>query len=57
VSRRLSTCGTCGGTIERYYSEIQRREVWRHVRPTPNGHTPDPDDSWVSGPDEEPEEE
>jgi hypothetical protein len=42
---RLSTCGRCGGTIE-------RRPVagWGHVTETARtaGHLPEPDDGWTA---------
>lgn len=45
---RLSTCGRCGGTVQQYQSEIYRQLRWRHVALTPDGHTPEPDDSYAT---------
>lgn len=49
--RTLSTCGRCGGTIERRPGSVAG---WGHVSETSrnaDGHLPVPDDSAVSGPD------
>lgn len=43
TSQRLSTCGTCGGTIK-----LCEGTGWWHVNGTNHGHTPQPDDSHVS---------
>jgi hypothetical protein len=43
---RLSTCGRCGGTIER-----RPGSGWGHVTATvrnADGHLPDPDDGWAA---------
>jgi hypothetical protein len=44
---RLSTCGTCGGTIQ-YWMGL--RSGWRHVTEPARPHQPSPDDGAVSGP-------
>ena len=45
---RLSTCGTCGGTISPVRSILG---AWQHTSPLKRDHRPEPDDSHVSGPD------
>ncbi len=48
---RLSTCGTCHGTIERRPGSVAG---WGHLTETDrnaDGHRPEPDDGAVSGPD------
>lgn len=50
---RLSTCGRCGGTIERRPGSAAG---WGHLAETArnaDGHLPDPDDSYRAGPGEE----
>jgi hypothetical protein len=51
----LSTCGRCGGTIERRPGSVAG---WGHVTETDrnaDGHLPDPDDGYAAtGADEEP---
>jgi hypothetical protein len=50
---RLSTCGRCGGTIERRPGSVYG---WGHVTETArnaDGHRPDPDDGHASSPDQE----
>ena len=44
---RLSTCGICGFTIQ------QTHAGWQHVTPPARPHQPEPDDSHVSGPDDD----
>jgi len=49
----LSTCGICGGTIERRPGSVAG---WGHMSENPrnaDGHLPDPDDGYVSGPAED----
>jgi hypothetical protein len=48
VSRRLSTCGTCGATIEHRPGSVYG---WGHVAETArnaDGHRPHPDDGYAA---------
>jgi hypothetical protein len=50
TARTLSSCGRCGGTIERRPGAVAG---WGHVTETSrnaDGHSPEPDDSRVDGP-------
>jgi hypothetical protein len=47
---KLSTCAVDGATI-RYVIPEDGGGYWEHADPALDGHRPDPDDGYVSGPD------